>query len=349
MASNYPNDYDSFKTWQDYVDIISASIINNIQDAVVAIEQELGKNPSGDYETVKERLDNITVVTKGKWQRLPSYPSPGREGPVGIGLDNTFYLFGGWDGSNQVAACYKFNVNNGYWEQIADLPSGRSNLAIAAMNGKIYLIGGDTASGYIQDCLEYDPATDTYSNKAPLPDYGRARLTAIAFNDKIYVFGGVKSGPTYLADCLEYDPSTVTWTYKASMPNPPRAWLACSKDDTYIYLFGGYDGSKSILDVDRYDPSTNSWTSLNDMPKPERHAVAAQRIGSKIYIATGKVKNGYTTLTQEYDPATDTWKDLLSCPLDFDNPAHGVINNELYIAAGWGINGALRDFFKYTP
>ena len=66
MASNYPNDYDSFKTWQDYVDIISASIINNIQDAVVAIEQELGKNPSGDYETVKERLDNIGSGSGGR-------------------------------------------------------------------------------------------------------------------------------------------------------------------------------------------------------------------------------------------------------------------------------------------
>ena len=40
--------------------------INNIQDAIVAIEHELGKNPSGDYATVRERLDSITPG--GRWQ-----------------------------------------------------------------------------------------------------------------------------------------------------------------------------------------------------------------------------------------------------------------------------------------
>jgi len=66
MSTNYPNDYDSYPTWQDLVDIIAAAIINNIQDAIVAIEHELGKNPSGDYATVKERLDNIP--SGGRWQ-----------------------------------------------------------------------------------------------------------------------------------------------------------------------------------------------------------------------------------------------------------------------------------------
>ncbi|MCD6124988.1 hypothetical protein J7J62_07460 [bacterium] len=72
MASNYPNDYDSFTTWQDFVDTITASIVNNIQDAIVAIEQTLGKNPQGDYPTVKDRLDSLGNGTGsgGRWQLI---------------------------------------------------------------------------------------------------------------------------------------------------------------------------------------------------------------------------------------------------------------------------------------
>jgi len=87
MSTNYPNDYDSYPTWQDLVDIIAAAIINNIQDAIVAIEHELGKNPSGDYATVKERLDSIPAG--GRWQLIEEVELTSRQDS---------YTFSGLDG-----------------------------------------------------------------------------------------------------------------------------------------------------------------------------------------------------------------------------------------------------------
>jgi len=89
MSTNYPNDYDSYPTWQDLVDIIAAAIINNIQDAIVAIEHELGKNPSGDFSTVKERLDSMGAG--GMWAKVEE---------VDLTAAATEYTFSGLDGDN---------------------------------------------------------------------------------------------------------------------------------------------------------------------------------------------------------------------------------------------------------
>ncbi|HMD82611.1 MAG TPA: hypothetical protein VKE92_14950, partial [Anaerolineales bacterium] len=60
MASNYPNSLDTFSTsHQDNVgEIVHASFINDLDDAVNKIEAELGTVPKGTFSTVKARLNN---------------------------------------------------------------------------------------------------------------------------------------------------------------------------------------------------------------------------------------------------------------------------------------------------
>ena len=52
MSTNYPGGLDSYTTKQDGVDTIVAADTNNLQDAIVAIETELGTNPKGGYSNV---------------------------------------------------------------------------------------------------------------------------------------------------------------------------------------------------------------------------------------------------------------------------------------------------------
>jgi hypothetical protein len=52
MATSYPNAIDSYTTKTDGVDTVSAAHINDPQDAIVAIETELGTNPRGPYASV---------------------------------------------------------------------------------------------------------------------------------------------------------------------------------------------------------------------------------------------------------------------------------------------------------
>lgn len=62
MATNYPSGLDSL-TRPNPTDPLSspshAQIHDDVADALEAVETELGLNPSGTYQTVKDRLDDI--------------------------------------------------------------------------------------------------------------------------------------------------------------------------------------------------------------------------------------------------------------------------------------------------
>jgi len=80
----------------------------------------------------------------------------------------------------------------GEWAKKADMPTARIDMSSAAVNGKIYVIGGATWNNNV-GCLsiveEYNPETDTWKNVADMPT-GRQLLTASEVNGKIYVIGG---------------------------------------------------------------------------------------------------------------------------------------------------------------
>ena len=57
MTTDYPGALDSYSTKVDGVDDVLAAHINNPQDAIEAIEAELGTDPAGTFATVKLRLE----------------------------------------------------------------------------------------------------------------------------------------------------------------------------------------------------------------------------------------------------------------------------------------------------
>jgi len=65
MATNYPastDDATSLPLVIDNVTSLSSSIINNLRNAIVAIEQELGAVPSSTFTTVRSRLDSLETT-----------------------------------------------------------------------------------------------------------------------------------------------------------------------------------------------------------------------------------------------------------------------------------------------
>ncbi len=62
MATAYPNKVDTSTELPITVDRqtgVDAIVVNRLRDAIIAIEQELGVNPSGDQSTVKDRFDVV--------------------------------------------------------------------------------------------------------------------------------------------------------------------------------------------------------------------------------------------------------------------------------------------------
>jgi len=126
------------------------------------------------------------------------------------------------------------------------------------VNGKIYAIGGGLGGPgpSVSTVEEYDPVTDTWTEKADMPT-AREGVSTSVVNGIIYAIGGTPAGNVVEA----YDPATDTWTKKADMPIS-RVYLSTSAVNGKIYAIGG-SGAPST--VDEYNPATDTWTKVPDM------------------------------------------------------------------------------------
>jgi N-acetylneuraminic acid mutarotase len=105
-------------------------------------------------------------------------------------------------------------ATHGPWTPVAPMPTARSELTAAALDGRIYAAGGIAQWGTTAAFEAYDPATDRWEELPPLPEAVH-HLAAAATNErwprsraKLYVVGGVGPGSK---DLWIYDPATDRW------------------------------------------------------------------------------------------------------------------------------------------
>src|SRR6266487_1284629 len=81
------------------------------------------------------------------------------------------------------------STTSSFWTSGTNMPTPRSELAGAVLDGKIYIVGGYTYEGE-KDIVEvYDPEIDKWSTASPLPE-PLDHPAAAAYNGKLYVIGG---------------------------------------------------------------------------------------------------------------------------------------------------------------
>src|SRR5205814_1548276 len=112
----------------------------------------------------------------------------------------------------------------------------RKNHATAAVGGRIYMLGGDDNFNIFSSVEAYDPGTDTWSPRSPLPTR-RTFPSAAIVNDVIYVIGGDTSGGA--ATTREaYDPPTGAWSADADLLED-RSQFGVGVANGTIYATGG--------------------------------------------------------------------------------------------------------------
>lgn len=222
-------------------------------------------------------------------------------------LNNKIYVIGGtnvspWPGS-PLATNEEYDPATNSWATKANMPTARTVAAAAAVNSKIYVIGGASGSGTpININQEYDPASNTWATKTSMITARYAPGAAVV-NNKVYVIGGFSS--TFVATNEEYDPATNTWATKASMftsrSDPGAAVL-----NNRVYVIGGWINLPSTSTLfstnEEYDPVTNTWTVRASMPTA-RFALAAATVNNKIYAigGTNSLRLFFST-NEEYYP-----------------------------------------------
>lgn len=124
-------------------------------------------------------------------------------------------------------------------------------------SGKIYVIGGRTVAGSLPTNEEYDPTTDAWTRRAPMPT-ARIQHGAAAIGSKVYVVGGSSDGTDVLATAEVYDASTDSWRTLPSLPTARRDVVVVAFGGL-IWAIDGFDGTGAYLAADVFDPQAGTW------------------------------------------------------------------------------------------
>lgn len=297
-----------------------------------------------------------------KYVKLAPFPDASEE-LYGISSGGKLYVMGGLaPGWTPKGLVYEYDPATDKWTKKKNMPLLSHHVALAELNGKIYVMGGfvkpqsgPTAWVPIDNAWEYDPANDSWKALAPLPTK-RGSPNAAVVNGKIYVIGGASVNPGSKETAVHparpqrvlganevYDPAADKWEARSPMPTA-RNHAAIGVVNNKIYVIGGRVGNAFITRasntdiVEEYDPATDQWGPLKASMPTARSATAWGTYQGKIYVAGGEVRTdrmaGTFRAVEAYDPASNKW--LILPPMAFAR--HGlagdVLGNRLYVVSG---------------
>ena len=198
----------------------------------------------------------------------------------------------------------------GSWSPNGAMPYERAEMAIAALNGKIYVISGGSrgveANAFNQ---EFDPTTGTWRELALMPSVA-SHAGAAALNGKIYVVGGFVANVHVGAvnRVFEYDPPTDRWRALAPL-SAPRGAPGVVAVNGKIHAIGGRDPERrTVTTHEVYDPAANTWSLAAPLPLARDHLGIAVA-GGRIHVFGGRTEATVNNTTRHdvYDPATNAW------------------------------------------
>jgi N-acetylneuraminic acid mutarotase len=235
----------------------------------------------------------------------------------------------------------------GRWMSGAVMPSERSEVAVAEVREKIYVLGGFRGELELEI---YDPSMDRWSRGAAIP---RAvhHAAAVGLNGKIYLIGGYVDGWMPSDEVHEYDPASNVWRALARMPTP-RGALGAAVINGKIHAVSGNswrDRNSGAHEV--YDPETNRWIALAAIPTPRDHlAVAA--VDGRLYAIGGRVNGNYASnldVNEVYDPQSDRWQRLSPIPTARSGIAAAVLQGRIFVVGGETTTGTFNQVEAYDP
>jgi hypothetical protein len=266
-------------------------------------------------------------------------------------LNGAIYVFGGLGSTLRFdLTCQKFDIATSTWSAIKSLPVARGLPSVQAVNGKIYIIGGYSATSPFtvqKPVLEYDPATDEYTEKASMM-MGVFGAGSFVSGGRIYILGG---GTSAFATCTNgiqiYDPGLDQWTFSNSL-TPFASWATGVTliGSTAFYVGGvryasgqGTFGAWSYTGVVSGDEIT--WTQIADYPDGSIMRHSAGTDGTKAYFSAGyrqeSMNNGPPSgMTYAYDPVAGAWeiKDMKPTGAFFASQMIFDGTDKLYVLGG---------------
>ena len=175
-------------------------------------------------------------------------PSP-RDRHVSVVYGNSFYVFGGFDGTSRVSDFFAFDFSSMCWREVLPLsgtpPSERHSHAAVVHGNSMYVFGGYDGS-YKSDLHQFDFSHSKWSlvQAAGRRPRARYRATCVVHKNTMLLFGG-HDGTRHLSDTQVFDFETRIWAALVTEGTPPipRDSHVSAIHGNSMYIFGGSSGS----------------------------------------------------------------------------------------------------------
>jgi N-acetylneuraminic acid mutarotase len=256
---------------------------------------------------------------------------------------------------------YRYTVG-GSWSTGVPLPVQKTGGSLTAAAGKLYYIGGSASvTTGSTDIYEYNPATGTWTLKAPMP----ASLSghgAVNWGDSvIFVVGGPWTGSGTNLDVHYYRIPSNTWgTITASLPSGQgRRSHATGIVGNKIFIAAGFNTAflKNLyIGTIGSNASVLTWTAGPDIPTPWTGISRTGGIGygDYFYVVAGERGGvgGYSDSTFVFNVNTNVWQHVIdNKPTAVSNMWNAVavrcVNDTVRLYVPGGYNGVGVPNFDY--
>ena len=287
----------------------------------------------------------LSADLPGEWQTSLAPSGANRQEVSYVQAGGKFYLAGG----STTGLHERYDPATGSWSKVAPLPvpanTKLDHIQGVEVGGKIYYIGGllKWPGPHDSTVRIYDPATDSFSEGAPMPEgRGRGGGGVAVYDGKIYYAGGLHNG-TVVPWFDVYDPATDSWTRLPDMPRARDHFHAAVVGGRF-YAIGGRAGAINATTpkVDLYDLTMGAggaWQTPNTALPTPRGGFAAAALGQEILIIGGEGGgNAYSTV-EAYDTVANSWRQLAPMPAGRHGIQAAVCDGGVYVAAGGTMQG----------
>jgi hypothetical protein len=198
-----------------------------------------GEAPFGQLNPTCWKLDLyanawISIADKPLFQACPTCTPRGITAAAATAVGDDIYLVGGWTGIAAISRLLRYDTIIDSWQEITTdpLPTPVFANGLVTHSGKVYLVGGCSASGVpITESWIYDPQAPAGTRWTPFAGLPRPRCSVAAtlIGDQIWVVGAANTPDADLVDV--YDVPSRTWSTR---PN-----LSVQRGGTGIYNVDG--------------------------------------------------------------------------------------------------------------
>ena len=269
-------------------------------------------------------------------QKRGRLPGGGNHDIFASECQGRLYVAGGWAGewglpvrAHVCDELFAYDPQSEYWEVVSRLYMPRRYNGIAALDGRVWVVGGETrfagrdGEGQVLYLVDiYDPASGSWS-AGPSLHTARTDPFVLTCNGRIWAIGGAgHNSEPKLATVESIGTGETAWRLETPLPEPTRQGHACALDGV-IYCFS-IDGAYA------FDTSSGQWDE--DLPQPgdigQGPLAAAYR--GEVWLIGGYGDQSIRC----YDPKTRHWRAGPDLPVGQAWGGAVVMNDQLFVVGG---------------